>query len=190
MRGLLGTTLALGVVIALGASNLTHYQKAKQKIDLIEGDRAPRGARITLSEEELDAYVRGEIPTVAGQGAVKSSKVKLRANGGRVDAQVDFIQLQKNTGRKPGWLLSRLLRGEHSVSASVRMQSAKGQATVWVDEVTLNGVALGGPLLDFLMDAFITPKFPDVKIGEPFPLKHDVERVDIRPDAVHVQIRR
>ncbi|MDX2149327.1 MAG: hypothetical protein SFV54_01230 [Bryobacteraceae bacterium] len=189
MRGL-GISLALCAALGLGGNTLTEYQRAKQKIDLIEEDRAPRGSRVVISESELDAYVRGEAPNVVGQGAVKSSKVQLRPRGGRIDAQVDFIRLQQNTGRKPGWLLSRLLKGEHAVSATVRMQSGKGQATIWVDEVTLNGVPIGGPLLDFLMDTFIEPKFPDVKIGEPFPLKHGVERVDIRAEAVQVQIKR
>ena len=164
------------------------YQRAKQKLDNIE--RMPRGSQVTLTASELNAYMLGEIPRVAGPGAVSNARLQLGDNSGVVQARVNFLRLQQNTGRRPGWLMRMMLDGERDVAVAAHIRSSEGTATVWVDRVDVSGVPVSGPALDFLMQVFIAPEFPYVKIGEPFPLRRGVERFEVRPQAVHVFLQR
>jgi len=164
------------------------YQRAKQKIDDIE--KAPRGSQILVTERELNAYIAGEIPQVVGEGAVKSSHVTLSEGAGAIHARVDFIRLQKNTGRQPGWLMQKLLEGEKDVLVEARVQSANGMATVWVDRVDVGGMKVPNSLLDFLLEVFIQPQFPNVQIGEPFALRRGVEHVELHRGQVRIFMRR
>ncbi|MEO8658542.1 MAG: hypothetical protein ABI693_08735 [Bryobacteraceae bacterium] len=164
------------------------YQRAKEKLDDI--DKAPRGSQILVTERELNAYIAGEIPQVVGEGAVKSSHLTLTEGAGVMHARVDFIRLQKNTGRQPGWLMQKMLEGEKDVVVAARIQSSHERATVWVDRVEVGGMNLPGPLLDFLLEVFIQPQFPYVKIGEPFHLRRGVDHFEVHRGQVRIFMRR
>ena len=107
-----------------------------------------------------------------------------------IHARVDFIRLQKNTGRQPGWLMQKLLEGERDVLVAARVQSANGTATVWVDRVEVGGMKVPSSLLDFLLEVFIQPQFPNVKIGEPFQLRRGVNHFEVHRGQVRIFMRR
>ncbi len=165
------------------------YAAAKQKITMIEDEKLRPGSHVILSSAELNAYIAGEIPQVAGQGAVSDPQLRLVNGGGNLTANIDFVQLQRNTGRKPGWLAQQILSGARPVLVMARVQSSNGKATVWVDRLEVSGIPISGLALDFLMEVFIQPKFPNVRIGEPFDLVHSVDHFEIKPESVRVVIK-
>jgi hypothetical protein len=167
----------------------TDYLSAKQKFDRIESDRLRPGARIPLSGRELNAYVAHEIPTVTG--GVRNPQLQLLAPGvARGTALIDFAQLQRSQGHPPGWLLSKLLEGEHPVSVTARISSAAGRATVDVQDVQISSIEIDGPTLDFLIQHFLLPLYPDAIVGRPFQLGHNIDRLDVQPNGVNVIIGR
>lgn len=191
IKGVRTIAVCVGMPVLLAAialAELSEYQSAKQKLDNIE--RMPRGSQVTLSASELNAYITGEVPQIVGPGAVSQMNLQLGDNSGVIKARINFLRLQKNTGRSPGWLMQKMLDGERDVSVAAHLTSGGGMATVWVDRLDISGVPLSGPALDFLMDVFIQPQFPNVKIGEPFALRHGVERFEVRSQMVRVLLRR
>jgi hypothetical protein len=173
---------------AVGAA-YTDYLSAKQKFDSIESDRLPAGVRVQLSTRELNAYVAQQIPTVTG--GVRDPRLELLAPGiVRGNALVDFAKLQSSQGHPPGWLLSQLLQGERPVSVTARLFSARGQATVDVQQVQISGLEIDGSMLDFLIRHFLLPLYPDAVVGQPFSLGHHIDRLDIQPAGVSVVIGR
>ena len=62
-------------------------------------------------------------------------------------------------------------------------QNAKG------DPVLLRYGAVCQAALDFLIQNFLLPRFPDAKIGRPFELGHGIDRLEVRPNEVRVVIK-
>jgi hypothetical protein len=59
---------------------------------------------------------------------------------------------------------------------------------VYVQQVTISGISARGAVLDFLIEHFLLPFYPDAKIGRPFQLKHNVDRLEIGSAGVTVII--
>jgi len=104
-------------------------------------------------------------------------------------ALVDFGKLERTAGRQPGWLMSKLLDGERPVSVTARIRSSAGRATVDIQRVEISGIVIEGRTLDFLIENFLLPMYPDAVIGKPFELGHGIDRIDVSPSAVAVLIR-
>jgi len=96
--------LALLAVPLLVYSSRSEYTSAQHKFDLIESERLKPGARVTLSQRELNAYVEEELPKVAPQG-VREAKVELGTGTATGSALIDFLKLQRARGNPPGWPL-------------------------------------------------------------------------------------
>ena len=170
---------------ALGAA-YSDYDSAKQKLDRIESDRLQSGTRVELTAREMTAWAEREAP----QG-VRTPRILLVApEVASGSALVDFNKLQRSQGYQPGWLMSKLLTGEHPVSVTARVRSDKGHATVDVQKVDISGVTIDGKTLDFLIQSFLLPLYPDAAVGRPFELGHRIEKLDVQPSAVGVLIGR
>lgn len=182
VRGAWLYALCLAAALAAPVDN---YTSAQEKLARIESDRLPAGSRIELSAAEVNAYVTNEAPKVTD--GVRNPHLELLGNGlAHGTALIDFARVQRSQGQPPGWLLTKLLEGEHPVSVSVRIRSSGGQATVDVQRVEISGVAIEGAALDFLIQHFLLGLYPNAVVGHPFTIGHRVERVEIRPRGVTV----
>ncbi len=181
--------VAGGVLAAALAAPEPAHLSVRRKIETIRGDRAAAGAVIAFSPEELNAWARVEIAAQVPEG-VRQPRLELAAGGATGFAQVDFPKLGHSAGIETGWFLTRMLEGEKPVAVHVVMVSSAGRATVYLRRVEVGGVAASGVALDFLVRNFLLPRYPEAKIGEPFELGHRIERIDVRPEAARVLIRR
>ncbi|MGE5645565.1 MAG: hypothetical protein ACM336_07225 [Acidobacteriota bacterium] len=159
----------------------------KRKIDLIQTGRAPRGSKVTLSRDELNAYVRSELRTVAPEG-VRDPRLDLGDNRATGYAYIDFPKLQQSQGRPMNWLLAKLLEGERPVRVDARIQSGGGKATVHVDRVEVSGVSISGGALDYLIRNYLWSYYPEAKVNRPFELAHRIDRLEVQPAQVNVVI--
>jgi hypothetical protein len=181
--------LALVAVPLLLYSTRSDYASAEHKLELIESDRLRPGAKVTLSQRELNAYVEQELPKVAPQG-VREPKLELGAGTATGSALVDFVKLERARGNPPGWLMRQLLQGEHPVTVTARIVSANGRATVELQRVEVSGIAVEGRMLDYLIHNYLLPYYPDAKVGEPFEMSHRIDRLDIQPARVDVILKK
>jgi len=161
------------------------YQSAKHKIDLIEEDRAAPGSRIWLSVAELNAYARNEAPKVVPQG-LRNTRLELGSGSATGFALVDFLKVRELSGPPPNRLIAWFLAGERPVRVTAKIESGRRRATVHVQQVTVSGMTAQGAVLDFLINNFLLPFYPEAKIGRPFDLKHGVDRLEISPSGVNV----
>lgn len=175
----------LYIAASVGAAAYNDYASAKQKIDSIEAGLLRSGARVNLTYPELNAWVAKEAPAGVRNPQVRAGARELATGS----ALIDFGKLERSAGRRPGWLMSKLLDGERAVSVTARLRSSTGQATVDVQRVEISGVAIDGRTLDFLIQNFLIPMYPDAVIGKPFELGHRIDRIDVAPSAVTVLLK-
>ena len=173
------------IAISLGIASSNDYASAKQKFDSIEADRLPSGARVRLTIPELNAWVVRAVPA-----GVRNPRLRVSARDVATGvALIDFGKLERSAGLQPGWLMSKILEGERPVSITARIRSSAGRATVDVERVEVSGIVIDGRTLDFLIQNFLIPMYPDAMVGRPFALGHRIERFDVAPNAVTVLLR-
>jgi hypothetical protein len=175
----------LALAAALSAA-YTDYDSARHKLDLIDSDRLRPGARVELSESELNAYAQHEAPA-----GVRNLHLEIAPSGVATgSALVDFNAVRRAEGHPSGWLMSKILEGERPISVAARVSSSNHQARVDVERVTISGMQIDGATLDFLIQNFLLALYPDAAVDRPFELGHNVERLEVRPGGVSVLIGR
>jgi hypothetical protein len=122
--------------------------------------------------------------------AIREPKLVFDSGRATGSALVDFVRLQTDRGQPPGMMLRWLLRGEKPISVSLRFHSAKGEGQVDIEQVEVAGVPVSGRALDLLIDYYLKPRYPDLAIGEPFVLRHNVEQIDLTALGVLIRIRK
>jgi hypothetical protein len=161
-----------------------------RKLDAIESGRLRPGSRVEFSASGLNAWIREE----AGQyfpGAVTNLRLDLANNAATASGNVDFVKLRQTaTGESPGWIMRNLFSGERSVVVSARVASSGGNARVDVDRIEISGVPIEGRALDLLIQTYVRPTFPDVKLSEWFRLADRVDHLSITPSGAAVFIGR
>ena len=168
------------------ASAVDFYTSARQKIDRIEDGHLLAGARIDLSLAELNAFAAKEVPE-----GIRYPKLVIEgqdvASG---TALVDFGKLRRAQGYETGWLMSKLLDGERPVGATVRIHTGGGKVTVDVLKASISGVEIDGKTIEFLVQSFVTPFYPDAVVGRPVDMGYRIDRLQIAPTGVGVIIGR
>ncbi len=159
----------------------------RAKIRTIQDRKARRGSDILFTERELNLYARSELPLAIPSG-VRQPRVELGQGTATGYALIDFRKLQQ--GSDTPWLITKLIEGERPVRVSARVESGNGKATIFLQRVEISGIGVSGATLEFLIDNFFRPLFPDAKINQPFDLGPQVERVAVVPAAAHVILRR
>src|SRR5882724_3258549 len=173
----------LAALLPLLGTPSSDYLSAKHKFDLIESDKLRPGSRVTLTSNELNAYVANEAAEFPGQ-AVREPTLQLGDGTASGSAHIDFLKLRQAAGKPPGWVMSKLLAGERPVRVTARIKSGSGRAVVEVERVEISGVVIDGKMLDFLIQHYLIPQFPEAKVGKPFELAHHIDRLEVKPDAV------
>jgi hypothetical protein len=183
IRSVKGLLLAAAAAITM-ASGFDFYTSARQKVDLIESGRLRPGARVDLSLGELNAFAVKEAPE-----GVRNPKLVIAApDTVSGTAQVDFGKLRRAQGYEPGWLLSKLLDGERPVSATARIHSGGGKVTVEVQRASISGLEIDGKTLEFIVQNFIVPFYPDAMVGRPVEMGFHIDRLQVVPAGVGVVI--
>jgi len=178
----------VGLLLLSAAGSLTDI--ARQKFASIGTGRLPAGTRVNLSAAELNAWATDEARLYA-PGAVRNIHLELADGSATGTMLVDFLKLrQAATGEAPSWLVKNLFAGERQVIVSAHFKSTNRRALVDVDRVEVSGVPIEGQALDFLIDNFLRPTFPDVKVDEWFQLGFRMDRFTVAPAGVAVFIGR
>ena len=185
--------LVLAAVLAVAGLSLraadSALDSANAKLDRIKDEKTRPGEIILFTPAEVNAWSRDEVPKEVPQG-IREPKVALGNGTATGSALVDFLKMEQGRGKTPGRLMSKMLEGERPLKVSVSMTSGGGKATVSLTRVELSEAALEGTILDFLIKTFFLPLYPDAKIGEPFELDYNIDRIELRPDGVRVTMKR
>jgi len=179
---------AMAAVFTLHAADPL-FESAERKLDSIESLKLPRGSTVTFSQAEINAWARVKIPEIIPEG-MRDQRVALGNTTATGYATVDFLKMRQARGKTTNWFFARLLEGERPLTVSVRLESSGGRCTVYLTRVELSDAVANSTVLDFLIKTFFLPLYPDAKINEPFDLDYDMDKIEIRPTAVVVTIRK
>jgi hypothetical protein len=141
----------------------------QSKLDHIETNAKlaqPDQSPTVLTEDEVNDYLgsgRVEIPK-----GVK--KVRLQGQSGKVDAflTVDFDEIREDQ-RSANPLLG-LFSGTHNVTVETDAAGSGGQGKVHVRTVSIDDMEVPRMALQYFVEKYITPKYPNVGLDSQFQL--------------------
>ncbi len=180
------TLLLLAVIAAAVLAADPLADSAQKKLDSISDRKLKRGAIVTLSPREINAWMHEKAVKAFPEG-IRNERVELGPGTADGAALVDLLKIQK--GNTNG-LIARLIEGERPLRIAIRVDSSNGRATVFLTRVELSGVAVDGSILDFLIKHFVQPRYPDMKVNEPFDLDYNIDRIEIQPSGVRILIKK
>jgi hypothetical protein len=173
-------------IAGVTAATLAESQSAERKFERIESGRAIPGSRTDFTPGELNAWTRDRARMLIPQG-VRNPRLQFSAGRLTGYADIDFLKLrQAATGELPGWLMQNLFAGERPVVVTARIESRNGRARVDVERVEVSGIPVEGRTLDFLIENFVCPQFPDAKVSQWFGLSYHVDHFTVNPQGVQV----
>jgi len=178
------------VSIAAASASRSDYLSVMRKFSTIEHYRSKPGSRVPISSRELNAYIATELPQVAPDG-IRDPSVEL--HGGNIAtgrAKINFVRIQHARGKASNWLMGTLLNGEHDVAVTARVDSANGIATVHLQLVEVSCVPLEGAALDFVIQHYLLPNYPNARIDQPFQLHYKMDHFEVQPGIAYVVMQR
>ena len=135
----------------------------------------PDPAPTVLTEDEINAYL--------ASGAVQLPKgvQKVRFVGARnqvtANARVDFDKLTE--GKKGNILMMALFTGVHDIVVVADAKGAGGMAEVQVQSVSLDGTQIPRAALEYLVDHYVKPKYPDAGMDSRFRMGYRIDSAEV-----------
>ena len=194
------TVLFLGAVVYLGRQQRSFAHETVSSptaAPLQENDRLANGTQrkidhinenaqrnppdqtpTVISEEEANAYfASGNVKLPLG---VK--KVTVKGQSGVIDANVnvDFDEIRE--GQKSSNPLLAIFTGQHDVRVVTDASGSGGQGKVHVRNVSIDGVDVPAVALEYFLQKYVTPKYPNVGIDSQFQLP---ARIDMATVGYH-----
>ncbi len=180
--------LTLLLAIADGdqrGSQSAEFRAMQEKTAYLKRNAAkphPDPKAVELSEAEANAYFN--------EGGVKLPKgvsdVHLTARPGQIDghAQVDFEEImQKRGANNP---LYGLFSGHHDVHALSEASGTGGVGTIHVQSVELDGIQIPQFALEWFVQHYLTPRYPNVGITSTFKLPLRIDSAVVETGKVRL----
>ena len=179
--------LLCGMAAAACAEDAVYRSARAKQVSITDG-LAKLGSTVVFTEAEVNRWAEIHVPLWVPQG-LKQHKVKLLAGAASGTAMVDFLIMQHARGVQMNGLFERLISGERPLALAIKLQSARGFATVNVTRVEISGVAATGTVLDFLVENFFLTLFPNAKLNKPFELDYNIDKVEFLPGRIAVTVK-
>ena len=178
---------SLSSLLIWAAPPQSDYLSAKHKLASIQQRRLLPGSSVNFTAREIDAWASVEIPKEIPHG-FREPHVQLGESAATGTAMVNFLKMRQANGQTTNWFMSKLLEGERPLKVSVRLHSSGGHCTVDLTRVEISDVVAEGSVLDFLLRTFFLSVYPQAKIGQPFQLGYNIERLEIHLSGVVARI--
>jgi hypothetical protein len=156
-------------------------ESMQNKLDHIQRNASlpqPDPAPTVMTEEEINDYLAsGRVKLPAG---VK--KATLQGKSGVVDAfvNVDFDEIR--AGQRNSNPLLAIFSGQHLVSVEADAAGSSGQGKIHVRSASIDGVDVPRMALEFFVEKYITPKYPNVGLDSQFQMP---SRIDLATVGYH-----
>lgn len=157
----------------------------RQKLAHIESGRLPPHTRVVTTAAEWNAWASEEAAELF-PGAIQDVRLTaLPEDRITASARVNFLKLSNSRN----WLMQELFNGEKPVTVTVHVLSNNGRARVDVERVEVSGVALHGPALDFVIQQYVLPRYPEAEVNRWFALDYGIDHFEIAPAGVTIVMK-
>jgi hypothetical protein len=124
-----------------------------------------------LSEDEVNAYLAaGKVQLPKGVQTVRFTGAP---NVITANARVDFDKLTE--GKKGNPLLMAFFTGVHDIVVVADANATGGMAHVNVQSVTLDGNQIPRVALEYLVDHYVKPKYPEAGMDSRFHMGYRID---------------
>ena len=150
----------------------------QEKIDAIkdaeDNPKHKRGSsRTEISEAELESYLlyslKEDIPA-----QVDSAHVQLGPDSVGLDTQITFSD--NATGNA---VADALIGGTHNLFMKGKLIAEQARGKFDLEEVRVDGIPVPNVLIHSLIKRYVTPKYPEVNLNEPFDMPWGIERLKL-----------
>lgn len=153
----------------------------QRKIDHINQNaqrNPPDQTPTVMTEEEINDY----LASGSVQLPVGVKKVMVHGQSGVIDAavNVDFDEIR--AGQRSSNPLMAIFSGRHDVRVDADAAGSGGQGTVHVRTVSIDGVDVPRMALEYFVQKYVTPKYPNVGLDSKFQLP---ARIDMAAVGYH-----
>ena len=135
----------------------------------IKAQPDPRPTEFT--ELEVNAYLNSgkvQLPKGVTHPQLSGSDNHVTAN-----ARVDFDAFTEDQGSANP--LMRLFSGTHDVQVNAQCVGIRGEGRVHIDSVAIDGISVPKAALEYFVQKYITPKYPDLGLDSTFDLPARVD---------------
>lgn len=178
-------SLAAAAVAQSGDNHTANYHSMQQKLAWLKqnGARAHPDPKPTdLTGPEINAYfVEGGVKMPKGV-----SHLRLSSQGTTVDAHadVDFEQIMQGRGSTNP--MYSLFSGAHDVHAVAQASGTNGVGTIRVQSIDFDGVTIPQFALEWFVQHYLTPKYPNVGLTSTFKLPLRIETATVETGKVRL----
>ncbi len=162
--------------LAAAQAGTTHRlaESLQHKIDHIRDNSErthPDPAPTVMTEDEVNDYLASDKVQLP-QGV---KKVTLQGRSGVVDGfvNVDFDEIRG--GRRSSNPLLSIFSGRHLVHVEGDVAGSGGQGKVHVLNVAIDGIDVPRVALEYFVEKYITPKYPNVGLDSEFRLPNKID---------------
>jgi len=185
--------VALTLVVAAGGqhaaapqdSHSAEFRAMEQKLAYLKLNAAkahPDPKPIELTEAEANAYFN--------EGGVKLpkgvSQLHLTSRPGVLDAhaKIDFEEIMQGRGSTNP--MFAMFSGKHDVEVVAQASGADGMGSIQVQSIQLDGSEVPRWALEFFVQHYITPKYPNVGMTTTFKLPLRIESAVVESGKVRL----
>ncbi len=151
---------------------------AQRKLDHIRSNGSkskPDQTPTVFTEREINSYLQAgrlKLPT-----GVRSVQFTGAPGIIRTTTVIDFDQITAN--QKSSNPLLQLFSGVHDVHVSSHAQASGGRATIHTDSVDIDGIPVPRIALQYFLDRYIRPKYPQVGLDTTFTLPYRIDTATV-----------
>lgn len=153
-------------------------ESMQRKIDHINQNSkedAPDQTPTVITEEEAnDYFAAGYVKLPVG---VK--RVTVQGQSGAIDASVNVDFDEIRAGQRSSNPLLAIFSGRHDVRVVAEAAGSDGQGRVHVRTVSIDGVEVPRIALEFFVQKYVTPKYPNVGIDSQFQLPARIDAATV-----------
>lgn len=183
--------LALALTVVAQQSAPQHsaaYRSLVQKLAYLKLNAAkshPDPKPVDLTEAEVNAFFN--------EGGVKLprgvSQVHLTSRPGVIDgyAHIDFEEIMQGRGKNNP--VYELFSGSHEIHVVAAASGSNGVATIKTQTVELDNIAVPQWALEFFVQRYITPRYPNVGTTSTFKLPLRIQTATIETGRVRLEQR-
>ena len=180
--GLLAAAVALTTIKALAAAPAPETvtteaaRSAARKFERIAeaNDSGKSFGTVRISEHEANSYLAYELAASIPAGV---SDIALQFTPGRISGTtvVDFEKLKEGLRTQPSPIAMFLLRGVHTIGVEGSAVGSNRTGEFRLERVLLDGVELPQMVVDYMIEQYLRPRFPDAAINRPFALPYSID---------------